>query len=378
MSRKKLILTLMCLLGGSLAARQVIPAKTDQKEVPPEVMQQINEETKVPFKYGVVLKGSNGHTADCPNVFRRGDLWYMVHNEFDGYSSQPASSPDQHAPPGRSRQGGYSTHLASSPDLLTWTPLGTILQQQNQGWDAEQACGSVSLVDYTWGGSYAYQPFDGKYWMPYIGGAITGRETPPLSIGMAWSADPTQVTEWNRLPEPILTINQPDVRRFESRTLFKSNVIWDKEKSLGYPFVMFYNAGEKGKPIERIGMAVSDDMTHWTRYGQEPVIDHLKGISGDPQVTRIGDLWVMFYFGAGWKPKAFETFACSYDLVHWTKWEGDAQVTPTERWEGGAVAHKPCVVKHNGVVYHFYGTANGPDRCIALATSKDLKPEDKK
>lgn len=333
--------------------RQVIPAKTDKKDVPPAVMQRINDETKVPFKYGVVLKGSNGHTADCPNVFRQGDLWYMVHNEFDGV--------------------GYSTHLASSPDLLTWTPLGTTLKQHNQGWDAEQACGSVSLVDYTWGGSYVYQPFSGKYWMSYIGGALKGRETPPLSIGMAWSGEPTQATEWNRLPEPLLSIKQTDVRKFESRTLFKSNVIWDKEQSLGYPFVMFYNAGAKGKPIERIGMAVSDDMTHWTRYGQEPVIDNFTGISGDPQITKIGDVWVMFYFGAIWKPKAFDTFACSYDLVHWTKWEGDPQVTPTESWEGGGVAHKPWVVKHNGVVYHFYGTGGGPNRCIALATSKDLK-----
>jgi hypothetical protein len=339
-------------------ARRVIPANTGKKDVPPEVMRRINEETKVPFKYGVVVKGGNGHSADCPNVFRQGGLWYMVHNEFDG--------------------AGYSTHLASSPDLLTWTPLGTILKQHNQGWDAEQACGSVALVDYTWGGSYAYQPFDGKYWMPYIGGDKKGRETPPLSIGMAWSTDPTKAKEWERLPEPVLSIKQPDVRKFESRTLFKSNVIWDKEKSLGHPFVMFYNAGEKGKPIERIGMAVSDDMTHWTRYGQEPVIDNFKGISGDPQITRIGDVWVMFYFGAGWKPKAFDTFACSYDLVHWTKWEGDPQVTPTESWEGGRVAHKPWVVKHNGVVYHFYGTGNGPNRCIALATSKDLKIETEK
>ena len=49
-------------------------------------------------------------------------------------------------------------------------------------------------------------------------------------------------------------------------------------------------------------MAVSNDMVHWTRYGDEPVIDNGKGISGDPQVVRMGDLWVMFYFGAGWKP----------------------------------------------------------------------------
>ena len=54
----------------------------------------------------------------------------------------------------------------------------------------------------------------------------------------------------------------------------------------------------------------------------------------------MGDLWVMFYFGAGWQPKAFDTFACSYDLVNWTKWEGrtswnhpnhSTKSTPTSR-----------------------------------------------
>lgn len=28
---------------------------------------------------------------------------------------------------------------------------------------------------------------------------------------------------------------------------------------------------------------------------------------------------VIFYFGAGWQPKAFDTFACSFDLEHWAK-----------------------------------------------------------
>ena len=46
-------------------------------------------------------------------------------------------------------------------------------------------------------------------------------------------------------------------------------------------------------------------------------------ISGDPQVVRIGDEWVMFYFGAFWKPGAFDTFAVSKDLITWTKWTGE-------------------------------------------------------
>ena len=322
-------------------------------------MRRINEETKAPLKYGVVIKGANGNKVDCPNVFRHGDLWYMAYVEYDG--------------------NGYITHLASSPDLLAWTPLGVILKRTEKGWDGQQADASIALQNYTWGGNYAFQPYDGKYWLTYIGGALKGYETDPLSMGVAWCKDPTQATEWERLPEPILTPSQPDARYFEKLTLYKSNVIWDKEKTLGHPFVMYYNAKTKSG-YERIGMAVSDDMTHWQRYGEEPVIDNGKGISGDPQITKIGDVWVMFYFGTKWKPGAngaFDNFACSYDLVHWTQWQGEPQINPSEPWDK-VYAHKPWVIKHDGVVYHFYCAVGSEGRVIALATSKELKQTDKK
>lgn len=45
-----------------------------------------------------------------------------------------------------------------------------------------------------------------------------------------------------------------------------------------------------------------------------------QGISDDPQIVRRGPVWVMHYFGAFGKPKAFDTFACSYDLAHWTQY----------------------------------------------------------
>ncbi len=139
---------------------------------------------------------------------------------------------------------------------------------------------------------------------------------------------------------------------------------------------MYYNAkGEKpdakGHGFESIAMAVSDDMEHWKRLGQNPLITRNTGICGDAQITRMGDLYVMFYFGAFWKPGAFERFACSYDLVHWTDWDGEDLISPTEAYDK-TYAHKPWVVKWNGVVYHFYNAVGSQGRVIALATSKDL------
>jgi predicted GH43/DUF377 family glycosyl hydrolase len=292
--------------------------------------------------------------VDCPSVFRHDDKWYMVYLIFDGK--------------------GYETAIAESNDLLNWKPMGRILtRNEQQTWDSRQVGGYIALQDHTWGGSYKLRRYDGRYWLSYLAGALEGYETDPLAIGIAWTGTPTKPAEWNRIKQnPVLHPHDSDAREFEKKTLYKSNIIYDKNRTLRYPFVMFYNAKQKGRHIERIGMAVSQDMVRWQRYGDEPVIDNFKGISGDPQITKIGDVWVMFYFGAHWKPKAFDTFACSYDLVHWTKWTGPHLVEPSEPWDL-TYAHKPWMIKHKGIVYHFYCAVGDQGRVIAVATSKDLK-----
>ncbi len=331
--------------------RKVIPSKSVHKDVESHVMKSIYEEVKTPYKYGIILKGRNNSKIDCPSVFRFDHKWYMTYIIFDG--------------------NGYETAIAESDNLLNWKPLGKILRFQPGRWDENQVAGYIALQDYNWGGSYNLQKYDNKYWMSYIGGALKGYETDPLSIGIAWTNNPTKPIEWNRLREPVLSRDQPDVRDFEKLTQYKSNIIYDKNETLGYPFVMFYN-GKPKRGYERIGMAVSKNMIHWLRYGKEPVIDNGSGISGDPQITSIGNVWVMFYFGAFFRPKAFDTFACSYDLVHWTKWTGPDLIAPSESWDK-QYAHKPWVIKYKGKVYHFYCAVGEQGRVIALATSEDIR-----
>ena len=175
-----------------------------------------------------------------------------------------------------------------------------------------------------------------------------------------------------------MTVNDPDIRAFETGTLYKSFVFRDQTQSLGAPFVMYYNA-KPANGNETIGMAISQDMRTWKRYGEGPVIVNQKrdtpnrgAISGDPQIVRMDDLWIMFYFGAFWKPSAFDTFAASGDLVHWTNWEGPNLIEPSEPWDK-TFAHKPWILKHNGVVYHFYCAVGAQGRVIALATSRPMK-----
>jgi predicted GH43/DUF377 family glycosyl hydrolase len=344
----------------SPAPRTVIPFPTAKPRlVKSAVMQQIYDEIKTPHKYGVILKPEDDELLDCPNVFRHGNRWYMMF----------VANKDK---------VGYETHLAVSDDLLNWKRLGKILSFSKQGWDAWQGDGGLALYDTRWGGTNELSTHDGQYWLSYIGGAKQGYEPDPLSIGLAHTDDPTAIKQWSRLQEnPVLSPDQPDVRDFEHTTLYKSAIIRDEQKTLGAPFVMYYNGKSPLRGIETIGIALSDDLRTWRRFGHGPVVSNIGdsawAISGDPQITKIGDAWVMFYFGAFYKPKAFDTFAVSYDLVHWTKWEGPHLVEPSEPYDKD-FAHKPWLLKHDGIVYHFYCAVGTEGRVIALATSKDLKP----
>jgi predicted GH43/DUF377 family glycosyl hydrolase len=347
---KSLLLLLLLMIHAIASAQQVIPAQPPGKLVDKTTMTQIYEEVKTPYKYGLLVIGQGDKKTDCPSVFRYKNRWYMIYIVFDGT--------------------GYETKLAVSKDLLNWKQLGTILGFSKGRWDDLQKAGFIALTNYRWKGSYKPEKYRGKYWMSYVGGKLSGYETDPLSIGVSWSKHPDRPEEWNKFSSPVLAPDQPDARYFEKLTLYKSNIIHDKKKSLGYPFVMFYNAKTQSG-YERIGMAVSENMEKWLHYGNEPVIDNGSGISGDPQIIRIGEVWVMFYFGAFWCPDVSDTFACSYDLVNWTKWDGPTLISPSEEWDK-IFAHKPWLVRYKGIVYHFYCAVNDNHRGIAVATSKDL------
>ncbi|WP_114782939.1 glycoside hydrolase family protein [Botryobacter ruber] len=360
------IQSLSILLLLALLSTVTSCAQTAKKVVPQEVMQKVYEEVKTPYKYGLVLTPpDDSKKMDCPTVFRKGNMWYMTYIVFDGK--------------------GYETWLAESDDLLNWKHKGKIMGfgKDSTEWDAFQKAGYNALQEHKWGGSYKLQKYDDKYWMSYFGGNSTGYEVEPLSIGIAYTEkDPSVPHQWTRLPKPVLTPYDADVRWWENRhKLFKSSVIWDKNKTTGYPFVMYYNAVgdslENNKPTrwyERIGMAVSDDMVTWKRFQKDPVVHHRVGITGDGVVQKMDDVWVMFYFGAFWEDRkgAFNRFACSYDLINWTDWNGENLIESSEPYDE-LYAHKSFVVKHDGVVYHFYNAVNKKEqRGIAVATSKDL------
>ena len=348
-------------------------------DISKDVMQRIYSEVRTPYKYGLVVAPTdNYHKIDCPTVFREGDKWlmtYVVYNGKDGTDGR-----------------GYETWLAESDDLLHWTTKGRILSYKDAGWDMNQRGGFPALVDWTWGGSYSMGSYKGKYWMTYIGGHGTGYEAvrEPLNIGMAWNHDDiTKAHEWQSGDKPLLSINDKDVQWWENLTEYKSTIYADPAKTLGKRFIMFYNAGginpTNNLKAERIGIALSNDLKKWKRFKGNPVFANEVGgiITGDAQIVRMdatvpgtfkpgSPLYVMFYFKAydpSRKYAAFNTFAVSHDLIHWQPWDGEDLISPSKPYDE-LFAHKSCVIKHDGVVYHFYcAVNNAQQRGIAVATS---------
>ena len=328
----------------------------------------VYEQVKTPVKHGLVVTPDNpAHKSDSPSVFRYRGKWYMSWIVFDGR--------------------GYETWLSTSEDLLNWKTLGKVLSYTNDSWDKFQRAGYVALQDTDWGGSYALRKHKGRYWMSYLGGCNPGYETKPLKIGLASTGNPGEAVEWEALDHPVLSPQDEESQWFEQETQYKSCIIEDKERLTGHRFVIYYNAkGENpavytldsktpGFTAERIGIAFSDDLKHWERFRYNPVVsfEDPGTITGDPQIQKIGDLYVMFYFRA-FDPtrtyQAYNSFACSRDLIHWYSWEGEDLIYPSEPYDN-LYAHKSYVVNWEGVTYHFYCAVNDSDeRGIAVATSR--------
>src|SRR5206468_3912977 len=88
------------------------------------------------------------------------------------------------------------------------------------------------------------------------------------------------------------------------------------------------------------------------RGGDSRVLEEGRQGGGGAVVGWRGELGVWFCLGAFWGRGWFDTFACSKDLVHWRKWEGEDLIKPSEKWDQ-TYAHKPWVVKHGGVCTTF-------------------------
>jgi alpha-L-rhamnosidase len=320
---------------------------------------------KKPVLVGSGTDGAfDSRAVDCPFVFRHRDRFYMMYVGFDGT--------------------GYQTALAASDDLLHWEHLSTILTREEEGdaWDSRNIAGTWILRDNDMHGPGHLKKWDGKYWLAYHSYPGDGYEAGSAKIGLAWTEDES-LMNWHRLKEPILV--PEDGGEWERGGLYKECLVEHEGM-----FYLFYNAKDKdeGRWTEQIGLATSKDLVHWTRHDGNPVVQVTadawdSGFASDPCVLRDGSRWAMYYFGFDFKA-AQEGLALSDNLLDWRK-HAEPIITVGEGNEIDSVfAHKPSIITHNGVLYHFYTASRRPMdgdatcnvfpefRTIAVATSAPI------
>lgn len=313
---------------------------------------------ETPYKYNrpVLAAGTPGEfdctAVDCPMPFYHNGRFYMLYVGFDGT--------------------GYQTGLAVSDDLLHWEKQGVVLKRgSNQDWDKVGQAGAWILQDTDLYGRHTLRKIDGKYWMIYHSYPDEGYEAGPASMGLAYTEDESLI-HWQFVGEPVFRYEKSIP--WEGGGLYKCCVV---EKDGTY--YMYYNAkNDSDFPwTEQTGLATSKDLLHWERHKENPVLPVTEGawdslFSSDPCVfwDSREQRWLMFYFGFDGQ-HAMEGIAESHDMVHFTK-----HPDPIIR-SGDAIdsvhAHKPGILYHDGVLYHYYCAVDKDDnRCITVACSKDI------
>lgn len=323
-----------------------------------------------PFKYkdpvltGSGIKGAfDEQSVDIPFVFRHQERFYMLYTGFDGK--------------------GYQSALAVSDDLKNWEPKGVILgrEKESSRWDKIGAAAtwiikeSDNLYD-----TPTLKKVDGKYWMVYHSYPSSGYEEGPAEIGLAWCED-EELMNWHRLDNPVFSWK--DGAEWESGGLYKACIIRHDEK-----WYMFYNAkNREPRWVEQTGAAVSEDLLHWKRLAEEPLLKITKDawdgrFVSDPYIVKDEDIWLNYYFGHN-VGHAQEGLALSENLTDWIKMEKPI-ITHGEVGEIDEThAHKASIFYYEGVLYHFYCAARPfkegdrtkiyeEFRTIAVAASKPV------
>jgi predicted GH43/DUF377 family glycosyl hydrolase len=340
---------------------------------------------RTPYKYPELIVRPTGNKADFdgmsvddPIVFRDNGRFYMLYIGFDGT--------------------GYQTGLAASDDLLHWSRVALVGKRDPASMYTKYNLAISSILrDKNLHGPGDALKVDGYYVAAWNAYPASGYEEGAAVIGLARSRD---LLHWT-LTEPVL--RPQDGAPWEHGGLYRPDLLLDRGT-----YYLFYNAktdplpkSEGGGWREQSGVASSKDLKVWTRNAGNPILKN--GVRGtetypstnplhgttpvvpdsrdsrfasNPYVVKNGAEYAMFYFGFGYQRpgRACELLALGRDPLHFSK-------VPEVLIDVGApgsidetFAHKPSVIYHQGMLYHFYCAVSGkyPSevRGIAVARSR--------
>ena len=325
-----------------------------------------------PYKYGAPIMAPSGvkgefdrYGVDNMRICRHNGKFYMFCIGFDGV--------------------GYRTAMAVSDDLLHWEKKGIVLDRGSANpWDTNGRAISSLLADVDLYGSRELIKRDGKYWMFYHAYPGKGYETGAAANGLAWTTD-EELLDWHCEDEPVFVKGNDG--EWDGGGLYST---WIVPRDGG--FNLYYNGKETttGNWHEQVGVAFSESLHGWKRYEHNPIVrvtpDHWDSkfscgqhVLFDSRKKR----WVMFYCGFdGIHAQDGVAVGVGDDMLHFEKCE-----EPIIRYgEPGSLdsthAHKPCVIWHDDMLWHFYCAVRPPVtdeekarygrefRCLTVARSK--------
>lgn len=304
---------------------------------------------RTPYKYPKLVLGPSPDAqafdskgVDDPFVFFHDGAFQMIYIGFDGT--------------------GYQTGLARSKDLLHWDRVALVARRDPKSrYTRFNIALSCLLREEGLTAKGNLKKVHGRYLGAWHAYPNAGYEEGAAVIGLAWSDD---LLHWE-LTDPILF--PADGAAWEHGGLYRPNLI--EHEGIYY---LYYNAKTDAEPQgkgvswhEQTGVATSRDLKHWTRYEGNPLL-HNGGpgsrdshFASNPFVVRHKGLWGMFYYGLDDKFKARDLLAIGRDPYHFSKID-EALIEPGPP---GTVdetyAHKPCVIYHDGALYHFYCAVSG-------------------
>jgi predicted GH43/DUF377 family glycosyl hydrolase len=340
---------------------------------------------RTPYKYpNLILKatGKKGdfdeRSVDDPIVFHANGAFYMLYIGFDGI--------------------GYQTGLAKSTDLLHWERVALVAPRDPSSKFTKYnlALSSILRNKQLRSNGEAIK-INGRYlgaWNAYPG---AGYEEGAAVIGLAWSDD---LLHW-QLTDPIL--DPQDGAPWEHGGLYRPDLMLDRGT-----YYLYYNAKTDTLPKsvgggwhEQTGVVTSTDLKTWKRYPGNPVLRNgSRGsdtyptsnpihatkppipdardsrFASNPFVVQNGCDLAMFYYGYNYERpgRALELLALSVDPYTFVKVPEVLIDTGAPGTIDETFAHKPSVVTHEGVLYHFYCAVSGKypneTRGIAVARSK--------
>ena len=350
---------------------------------------------RTPYKYAKLILGPtrpvpsgtptnasdafDSRAVDDPIVFRAEGMFYMLYIGFDGT--------------------GYQTGLASSTDLVQWKREALVGPRNSSSYTKYNLAISSILRDKSLHGTGEAIKIDGQYlaaWNAYPG---AGYEEGAAVIGLARSPD---LRHWT-LTEPVL--RPGDGAAWERGGLYRPDLLLE-QKNGRRTFYLYYNAKTETLPTsegggwhERSGVAKSTNLVDWTRSPLNPLLQngprgsatypadnprHAGSIpdardsrfASNPYVMTYNGQYAMFYFGFNYERpgRACELLTLGPDPLHFKKVpevliDVGARGTVDETF-----AHKPSLIYHKDVLYHFYCAVQGDypneTRGISVARSR--------